>query len=760
MAALSYDEPGYGLGDYGEVPEEGRVTRPHPVVGPAPARPAGGQRRPPAPARSQRDVRQRGVAHRRAVVRRNRAAAALVSAAAVVAVVVVATSGGGTGRNAGRYVAGTASSGGRAAGGSTAPGRSTGAAGRHAAAGGARPPAGAGTGAGIPAAEAGTLPWQLPVPISREALMPGPGGQLLLAGGLTSAGSQTGVFDLNVTTGVLGTVGNLPAATHDAASAALGGGYFVFGGGSAAPAGYVQEVTASGATQALAPLPQLRSDAEAVVMAGTAYVVGGYSGTAMDPAVLATSDGVHLRSVANLAVPVRYPALAALGGRIYVFGGSTLSGTPVSTVQVVDPANGSSRVIGQLPEPLAGASAAVMDGHIYLAGGQTATAGGVAGPESGSVYAYDPAQGRFLLAGSLRAPVAYAGTAVMGGRMWMVGGEVANGTATTYAQVVSPNKGFGYAGLPGAGVPYYGDKLLIADRGNNRLLVVSDTGRILWHYPNRNAPPPPGGFYFPDDAFFIHHGTAIISNQEENETLVEIGYPSGKVLWQYGHPHQPGYAPGYLNNPDDAYLLKNGEVVVADPKNCRVLFIDPATKQVIKQIGTSTVCYHNPPNYLGSPNGDTPLADGNILVSEINGGWIDEYTPQGKLVWTTHVPITYPSDPQHIGRDLYLVANYQVPGSFLFFNRAGQVLYQYGPTSGPGALNQPSLAVLVPSSGVVMLNDDYNDRIVAIDPRTSALVWQYGQTGVAGTAPGLLNTPDGFDILGPGGTFPTHPVTG
>ena len=52
-----------------------------------------------------------------------------------------------------------------------------------------------------------------------------------------------------------------------------------------------------------------------------------------------------------------------------------------------------------------------------------------------------------------------------------------------------------------------------------------------------------GGFYFPDDAFFIRHGTAIISNQEENDTIVEISYPSGRLLFSYGHPRQPGSAP-------------------------------------------------------------------------------------------------------------------------------------------------------------------------------------------------------------------------
>jgi glucose dehydrogenase len=59
-----------------------------------------------------------------------------------------------------------------------------------------------------------------------------------------------------------------------------------------------------------------------------------------------------------------------------------------------------------------------------------------------------------------------------------------------------------------------------------------------------------------------------------------------------------------------------------------------------------------------------------------------------------------------------------------------------------------------------MLNDDYDDRMVAIDPATGALVWQFGITGVAGASSDLLNTPDGFDLLAPGGSTPTHATTG
>jgi hypothetical protein len=282
--------------------------------------------------------------------------------------------------------------------------------------------------------------------------------------------------------------------------------------------------------------------------------------------------------------------------------------------------------------------------------------------------------------------------------------------------------------------------------------------QIVWRFPSPSLPHDHLGFYFPDDAFFVRHGTAILSNQEQNETIQEIAYPSGRVLWSYGHPRQIGTAPGYLHEPDDAYLLKNGDVTVADADNCRVLVIRP-NHTLAHQIGTAGLCAHNPPHALDSDNGDTPLADGNLLVSEITDSRVTEYTPSGHVVWSCVLPISYPSDPQQIGSDLYLIADYTNPGQILEFNRAGKVLYRYDVSSGPGMLNQPSLVEHLPS-GVFMVNDDYRNRMVAIDPATRALVWQYGVSDRAGTANGMLRIPDGFDLLMPGGVTPTHPQTG
>jgi outer membrane protein assembly factor BamB len=641
----------------------------------------------------------------------------------------------------------------------------------------------------LPAAESGLLPWHMAGPLSREVVTAGSPGQLIVLGGLSASDTSTNeVYAVSTATGAVRRIGALPVAVHDAAVAVSGQRALVFGGGSSASVGTVQSFPLAGGGTAtdVGSLPAPRSDAQAVTIEATTYIVGGFDGSKPDASVVATTNGQTYRTIATLPVPVRYAAVAALGGRIYAFGGEAITGphagTPVNVIQVVDPARRTASIVGHLPEALAGAAAVTVDGELFVAGGESPAAtkptpglgstqltgqpianAGSEGPSSptrtvSTIWAYDPATRRLLTAGRLQVPVSNAGVAADGSVAWIVGGE-SNGARVSSVQMIRPDRAFGIAGAPGAGSPYFGDKLLVADRGNNRLLLLDAAMNVVWKYPSPTAPGDPLQFYYPDDAFFTNHGTAIISNQEENETIVKIAYPSGKIIWSYGHPKHPGTARGYLHEPDDAYLLKNGQITVADAVNCRVLVINQ-NHTVAHQIGTDGECFHNPPASMGSPNGDTPLTDGNLLISEINGSWVSEYTLAGKLVWTVHLSVVgYPSDPQQVGSDTYLLADYSSPGQVVEFDRHGKILYRYDQASGPGRLNQPSLAELLPS-GVIMANDDHNDRMVAIDPSTGALVWQYGITGKPGTGPGQLNIPDGFDLLLPDGSTPTHPATG
>jgi hypothetical protein len=369
-----------------------------------------------------------------------------------------------------------------------------------------------------------------------------------------------------------------------------------------------------------------------------------------------------------------------------------------------------------------------------------------------------------------RLPLAVAGgaAAVVGSSGYLIGGRGAGGEALDSVVRIELRRGGPTTAAAGGGTartashrgppPPFRGRLMIADRGNDRLLVVNARKKVLWHYPSPAHPGPPQGFYFPDDAFFTHHGTQIIANEEQNERIVRLAYPSGKVLWSYGHPGVAGSEPGYLHEPDDAYLWKDGTISVADAQNCRVLVISHA-KKVLHELGSPSACAHEPPSLLGSPNGDTPLRDGNLLVSEVNGSYIDEITRGGKLLWSVQLPIEYPSDPQQLGPDRYLVADYTTPGGIYKFNRAGKILWSYHPSSGPGMLDHPSLAERLPG-GLIAVNDDYRHRLAIIDPKTRRVVWQYGHTDEPGRAHDYLNTPDGFDLLAPNGVTPTHPYTG
>ena len=327
-----------------------------------------------------------------------------------------------------------------------------------------------------PSVVAAMARWQLPNALSRAGAAALPHGRVLLMGGLLASDtSSADVGVLDTSTGKLTSVGSLASPTHDAASAVLGGRALLFGGGQSTSVATVEAVTlpraagtaagtaaggaaggsASGAATSgvvVGQLPQVRSDAEAVTVAGTTYVVGGYDGSTGDTAVLSTQDGSSFSTVVTLPVDVRYATVAASGGKIYVFGGETVPGgttleytTPspttspppgqqVAVVQVIDPATHTAKVAGYLPRGVQGAAAFVLGGQLFLAGGDSYAPGST--PSTGStIWSFDPSTGKFRLVGHLAAPVSYAAVAVEGSTAWLIGGE-RDGVPVAFAQKV------------------------------------------------------------------------------------------------------------------------------------------------------------------------------------------------------------------------------------------------------------------------------------------------------------------------------------
>ena len=319
-----------------------------------------------------------------------------------------------------------------------------------------------------PALTSGVAPWTLHAPVDGELVLtataPAGAGTApaatvvdVFGGSTTGSRPASGVFTLDVSNGTLVHVANLATALADAAGAVVGGQSVIFGGDTPTPVATVQSfsgaTSASGSghgpvptTTVLGTLPEPRAGGGALTVGSTTYLLGGANGPTPDPSVLSTTDGRAFSVVASLPVPVSFPAMAAIGTKLFVFGGQALSGTgagqPVATVQMVDLATRRAKVVGRLPAPVMGAAAISLGGAVFGVGGETpgAAASGAATGQgtqtSGAIWAFHPARVSFTSDGMLQTPVSHAGVVVLGTTAWLVGGS-SGGVPTSIVQSVT-----------------------------------------------------------------------------------------------------------------------------------------------------------------------------------------------------------------------------------------------------------------------------------------------------------------------------------
>src|SRR6202035_876390 len=219
------------------------------------------------------------------------------------------------------------------------------------------------------------------------------------------------------------------------------------------------------------------------------------------------------------------------------------------------------------------------------------------------------------------APASVGGLAALWAAQNVVG--IQPGTAAAYEAA---------SRLPGPG-----GYILIADRGNNRILVVDPQGAIVFLYPSQADLQAGRQLFYNDDTFVEPGGQALIANEEDNHAIVRVGLADHSLSVLFGHPGQVGSDRTHLNTPDDAYTLPDGSFTVADAYNCRILFV--RAHAIVRQFGRSGDCHHDPPNAFGPVNGDTPEPGGGVLVSEIPGSWIDGISASGKLQFAFQAPI-------------------------------------------------------------------------------------------------------------------------
>ena len=566
---------------------------------------------------------------------------------------------------------------------------------------------------------------RLPIPVRYPAVA-GAGRQIWVFGGQTPAGPTDVIQQISLATGRAAVAGHLPAPTTGAVAFSLGGRIYLAGG---------KVLTQAGRTghggRPVSPAGQL----------------------ATSSAVLAFSPEQHTVTLAGLLpVPVANAAAAVLAGTAFLIGGNNgQRQVPTVTTLRLVPAATALPPATATPPPTTAASGLTAAGHPTTA--DPAAAGRAPGGAAGVASQTAPSPARAT--GMTAEADAYLGQPAGHPAPGPPAAAAAASTGTSFltkAPWLGPPHGKSHL-APHSDPSVLPGDILIADNWNNRLLIVDPQGRIRWRFPRRGDLARGQTFLLPDDAFFSPNGRYIIATEEEDSVISVIDIARHKIIYRYGTPGVPGNRANHLANPDDAMMMPGGTIIAADIENCRLLLLRPPSHRPQRIIGRTSVCGHHPPQEFASPNGAFPATSGRYLVTEITGDWANSVSLSGHVSWSTHPPgVSYPSDTNEICPGRFLTADYSAPGQVVEFDSHGRLLWRFG------GLNHPSLALPLPN-GDVFLNDDYNDRVIVVDPITNRIVWQYGHTGIAGSAPGYLNHPDGVDLVPPDSMLITHAAT-
>jgi N-acetylneuraminic acid mutarotase len=206
----------------------------------------------------------------------------------------------------------------------------------------------------------------------------------------------------------------------------LHGAVYLYGGGQATSSPAIVRVDPkTGAAHDVGNLGEPLSDLGTAVVNGTAYLVGGYTGSRYATAVLRIR-GTRATVAARLPEGLRYAGVAAIGNTIYVAGGVTTSGE-TSAVQAVNPATGSVRQIGTLPRPIAHAPLVAAHGALYLIGGRAPN-----GAALRTILRIDPRSGVVTRLGGLPQALADSAAVTVGSRVILLGGGASSPSNAVY----------------------------------------------------------------------------------------------------------------------------------------------------------------------------------------------------------------------------------------------------------------------------------------------------------------------------------------
>ena len=175
---------------------------------------------------------------------------------------------------------------------------------------------------------------------------------------------------------------------------------------------------------------------------------------------------------------------------------------------------------------------------------------------------------------------------------------------------------------------------------------------------------------------------------------------------------------GLSTSAQEKAFNKDGNILISDQFNNRVIEVDPNTHEVIWQFG-----------------------DGSSVAGPHSVVSVNDAQRVGPLTLIAGTGAPAGSEPT--------CPNGCPDNRVMLVNPAGHIVWQYGQAgvsgSGFDQLNTPVQNTWLPNHHV-LITDQVNERVIEVT-RQKNIVWQYGQTGVSGDGFDQLNNPNSAELL-------------
>jgi hypothetical protein len=284
--------------------------------------------------------------------------------------------------------------------------------------------------------------------------------------------------------------------------------------------------------------------------------------------------------------------------------------------------------------------------------------------------------------------------------------------------------------------------ILITDQFNNRVIEITPTGKIVWKFGNggpKQCVAGVGTMIAPNDAERLANGLTLLvgtgtSNCPDNRVIVID--EAGTILFQYGQAGVAGSGAEQLNVPVFAIQTPDGDFLITDQANNRIIKVDPWGNIVYQYRPTSGR------GVLNSPNSAELLVNGDILIADESNNRTFEIDPahNNKIVFEDHRGLNTVAFASRLPNGDTLIAN-AGKNNIVEINASKQVVFKYftnrAANSNPNP--NPTGAVRL-ANGNTLIADQFNNRVILISP-AKRILFQYGMTNVVGHGPNQLNAP-------------------